>query len=130
VSEPDLFGVDPDARFQRPDGGDRVSMRIAQQIHLLLCDWNRDRRPSAAALAERFDTSKQTISRVSRGERWPGETVMAALVHAARQDDPSPERASLPTGVRMDRSRPLPERPSPRRPLGNIDPDDQHRVPR
>lgn len=59
-------------------------MQVALQAHLLVCSWNLERHPTAVALSEQFGTSKQTLSRVSRGERWPGETVMAALVYAAR----------------------------------------------
>lgn len=94
VEDPEAFGVDPGARFRCPDTGDAVSLRIAEQVHMLLCAWNRDRRPSAAALANRFTMSKQTLSRVSRGERWPGETVMAALCYACEtpgvRHEPSP----------------------------------------
>jgi hypothetical protein len=79
ATHPGLFGVDPDLEFRCPDGGDSVSKRVAEQTHRLLCRWNRERRPSAAALAERYGTSKQTLSEVSRGLRWPGETILAAL---------------------------------------------------
>jgi len=87
---PELFGVDPRAEFWVPAEGDEPSMRVAREQHLLLCIWNVRRRPSADVLANRFGTSKQTISRVSRGERWAGETLFAALVFAIRCSGPQP----------------------------------------
>lgn len=82
---PELFGVDPEVTFHVPAGGDAVSMHSAVEQHLLLCTWNQSRRPSAAALGRRFGISKQTVSRVSRGQRWAGHTVLAALLYATRQ---------------------------------------------
>lgn len=84
AADPRQFGVDPDVPFRVPTGGDRASMHSAIEQHLLLCAWNQSRRPSATALGRRFGVSKQTISRVNRGERWAGHTVLAALVYAAR----------------------------------------------
>lgn len=86
AAEPGLFGVDPGVSFHVPAGGDTASMHSAVEQHLLLCAWNQSRRPSAAALGRRFGISKQTISRVSRGERWAGHTVLAALLYATRQN--------------------------------------------
>ena len=86
-ADPDLFGVDAAAVFRVPSDGDATSLHVAREQHLLLCAWNLRRRPSAKTLATRFGASKQTISRVSRGERWAGETVLAALVFAVRPAD-------------------------------------------
>ena len=84
AANPSLYGVDPAVGFHVPAGGDEASLLVAREQHLLLCAWNRDRRPTVAVLAQLFGTSKQVISRVSRGERWAGGTVLAALVHANR----------------------------------------------
>lgn len=86
AADPGLFGVDPEVSFHVPAGGDTASMHNAVEQHLLLCAWNQSRRPSAAALGRRFGVSKQTVSRVSRGERWAGHTVLAALLYATRQN--------------------------------------------
>lgn len=76
----DLFGVDRNAEFRVPADGDRVSLLVAVEQHLLVCDWMTIRRPSSAAvLARRFGTSPATISAVVTGRRWIGETVFAAL---------------------------------------------------
>lgn len=82
---PTEFGVVADTPFEVPSGGDVVSMRIAEVQHRLICQWDSTRRtPSVALLSERFAISKQTISRVVRGERWAGETGLSALTHATR----------------------------------------------
>jgi hypothetical protein len=100
ASPPDLFGVTKEARFLVPRGGDEVSMRIALEQHLLICEWeDGGRHPTAALLGRRFGINKQTLSLTARGRRWAGETVLAALVHATRRStqragtqDPSEER--------------------------------------
>jgi hypothetical protein len=49
----------------------------------LVLGWIRNgRRPCTAELCERYGMSKQVVSRVVLGERWVGETVLAALVEA------------------------------------------------
>lgn len=81
----DLFGVDDTLAFAVPDGGNRASMLVAVEQHRLVCEWTHNgRRPSAQVLAARWDTSIQTISTVCRGERWAGETLLAALSAAVR----------------------------------------------
>lgn len=103
---PELFGVDPEVTFQVPAGGDAASMHSAVEQHLLLCAWNRSRRPSATVLGRRFGISKQTVSRVSRGQRWAGHTVLAALVYAARQQS---RTGSATVPVRSDAADPRPQ---------------------
>ena len=78
------FGADARLGFHVPPGGDEPSMRVAREQHLLFCAWNRHRRPTAAALARMFGTSKQTISRTSCGHRWAGGTLLAAVFYANR----------------------------------------------
>lgn len=82
ASDPTLFGVVLDLGFLVPEGGTTVSMRIAMVQHRSVCIWAAQRKPSAAFLCRRFGFSKQTFSRVTRGERWAGETVLAALSEA------------------------------------------------
>jgi hypothetical protein len=94
AADPTLFGVDSEVSFHVPAGGDAASMHSAIEQHHLLCVWNRTRRPSAAALGRRFGISKQTISRVNRGERWAGHTVLAALLYATRQQPLGTRRPS------------------------------------
>lgn len=92
ATRPDLFGVADILTFTIPDGGNRASMLVAAEQHRLVCEWTRNgRRPSAQVLAARWGTSIQTISTVCRGERWAGETVLAALSAAVR-DRPTTHR--------------------------------------
>jgi hypothetical protein len=79
------FGRDPQLAFHVPPDGDHRSMEIARIQHQLVLGWRRHPdAPSGAALARRFGFSKQTLSRVALGERWSGETVMAALLYGQR----------------------------------------------
>lgn len=95
--DPRLFGVVTDLEFRVPPGGDVVSMRIAQLEHLVICEWEAlGRRPSAAALCRRFGFSPQTLSKVTTGQRWAGETLLAALQYATRRPQTPPEPATRP----------------------------------
>lgn len=86
ATDPTLFGVTADLTFWVPPRGDAVSMQIAQLQHLDVCAWDADgRRTSAAALCRRFGFSPQTLSKVTTGQRWAGETVLAALHYAIRR---------------------------------------------
>lgn len=99
ASEPSLFGVVYDLEFIVPEQGDEVSKRVAHEQNLLVCEWERrDRQPSAARLGTRFGLSKQTLSKVTRGERWAGETGLAALTHATRS---SADRRTLTPRTRL-----------------------------
>lgn len=61
-------------------------MQIAVVQHRLVCHWNRTgRRPSATQLERRFGVKKQTMSLTTKGRRWAGETVLAALAHATER---------------------------------------------
>ncbi len=84
--DPHRFGSDPALGFHVPCGGDATSMEIARIQHLLVVAWRGNPTgPSAAALARRFGFSKQTLSRSTLGQRWMGETVMAAWLYGQRQ---------------------------------------------
>lgn len=84
--DPSTFGLVPGAPTHIPPGGDQVSLRIARLQHGLVCQWAlAGRTPTVAALCRRFEMSKQTLSLVTLGKRWAGETVLAALVHAASE---------------------------------------------
>lgn len=100
ATDPTLYGVDPTVAFHCPVGGDEISMRIAAHTHLVLCDWNLDRRPSATAIAKTFGTSKNTISRVSRGTRWPGETLLVALTESRWRRRPIDQAENRSNGLR------------------------------
>ena len=96
LDDPHAFGRRT-VRLLVPDGGDAVSAEIARIQHHLVLAWrHRDCAPSAAALARRFGCAKQTISRSVLGHRWMGETVMAALLHAAAA---GPHPARTPAGA-------------------------------
>jgi hypothetical protein len=87
--DPHRFGRDPTLVFQVPPGGDARSREIALIQHQLVLGWRqRPDAPSGAALARRFGFSKQTFSRAVLGQRWMGETVMAALLYAVRRPAP------------------------------------------
>lgn len=89
-----------------PPGGDVVSQRIAVIQHQLVLAWNdHGRRPSGAELARIWGVSKQTVSRCTLGERWFGETVLAAFIHvAAARTTPVGPRVRRSAGT--ERSRP------------------------
>lgn len=79
--------------FVVPPEGDPISARIAHLQHVLVCRW-RATGISGAAIARRWGVSRQTVSRTTLGERWAGETVLAALLasRAPRRDQSSPTR--------------------------------------
>lgn len=86
AAAPELFGVDEHLSFQVPEGGNRASMFVAAEQHRLVCDWNKVRRPSSAAvLTRRYETTPPTLSAVVTGRRWAGETLLAALSEATRR---------------------------------------------
>jgi hypothetical protein len=85
VVDPSLFGVDPAAPFHVHAGGDEASMHSAVEQHLLFSDCDRCRRPGVEALGQRFDMSKQIMSKSSLGQRWACHVVLAALLYATRQ---------------------------------------------
>lgn len=86
ATNPTLFGVAADLTFWVPPRGDAVSMQIARLQHLDVCAWDAaGRRTPAAALCRRFGFSPQTLSKVTTGQRWAGETVLAALHYAIRR---------------------------------------------
>ena len=86
AADPAMFGVAADLAFEVVAGGDEISMRIAHLEHLVVCEWeDSDRRPPASVLCRRFGFSAQTLSKATRGQRWAGETVLAALHYATRR---------------------------------------------
>lgn len=83
------FGVVRALEFGVPDGGDVVSMRVALEQHLVVCSWfGNGQRPTAAVLCKRFEMSTATFSRTVRGQRWAGETLLAAFSYALRSAPP------------------------------------------
>lgn len=81
LERPQLFGEAHDARFTCPADGDRVSLEVSRMLHVCVCAWRRaPHRRSGAALGREFGFSRQTWSDVTRGNRWPGHTVLIALI--------------------------------------------------
>ena len=87
TTTPALFGFsDRELTWQVPASGDDVSLRCAQVQHAMVLAWELSgRRPSAAVISRRYGLSKQTLSKVCRGQRWAGGIVMAALGDAVLQ---------------------------------------------
>ena len=83
--DPHRFGVGRRTPFHvpYPPGGDPVSAKIARLQHELVLAW-RATRPSGAGSrdARAFGISTSTWSRTVLGERWMGETVMAAVLRS------------------------------------------------
>lgn len=68
---PQEFGPVRHARFHLPPGGQDIDGWLAQQQHLLICDWNeRGRTPSTADLQRHFGLSRQLMSLTATGRRW------------------------------------------------------------
>lgn len=87
---PDQFGENPHAEFHDPPGGDPASRAAAEVFHTCLCAYRAATRPpSGAELGRRFGFSRQTWSDVTRGRRWPGHTVVVAVLAGLRDADRS-----------------------------------------
>src|SRR3712207_3171610 len=77
------YGRDPAAVCVVPHGGDPVSAAVARVQHTLLlsygamCVHGSDRRT-----ARTFGISDTVWQQAMSGQRWMGETVMAALLHS------------------------------------------------
>ncbi|MEN9505070.1 MAG: hypothetical protein RI958_996 [Actinomycetota bacterium] len=82
---PWTFGV-PSAQLVLPPGGDEVSQRIALQTHRLVCRL-RERSVTSSRACERFGFSRDVWSEVCAGQRWPGETVLAAIIDTLATTD-------------------------------------------
>lgn len=80
LDPPEAFGLRAPQRWVLPADGNRASQQVARVEHELVMLWRSGRRPSGAEMARRFEFSRQTWSRTMLGERWMGETVMAALL--------------------------------------------------
>lgn len=91
------YGIDPDARFRTPEGGDPAWCRVAELEHRLILRWRERGGPSAAEIARRWGCSKATLSRTISGHRWAGELLLTALVEVtlitgSRQPRPGTDR--------------------------------------
>lgn len=81
LREPALFGITSGAEFHRPDNGDDISLQLAITLHRCVVAWRaHPHRSTGAELARGFGFSKQTWSDVTAGRRWPGHTVVLALI--------------------------------------------------
>ena len=85
LDPPEAFGLREPAAWVVPSGGDRTSQLVARVQHDLVIAWHTGpRRPSGAEMGRRFRFSRQTWSRSMLGERWMGETVLAAMLSVLR----------------------------------------------
>lgn len=81
ADDPWRFGIDQTLGFAVPPGGDATSRHLAEIQHRLICAWRQAGcRSSGAEIGRRWRFSKQTWSRTTLGQRWAGETVLAALI--------------------------------------------------
>lgn len=81
LTPPEAFGQVGARPAALPEGGDEVSAAVARVQHRLAVAWHLTRdRPSVRQLGDRYGVSKQVFSRSLLGQRWMGETVMAALL--------------------------------------------------
>jgi hypothetical protein len=79
---PHGFGRDAQAQIHVPSGGDHISAEIARVQHALVLAWRAARPDGSGSQDGRaFGVSSSTWSRSVLGERWMGETVMAAVLH-------------------------------------------------
>jgi hypothetical protein len=78
---PSQYGRDPAAVFHEPAGGDAVSAAVARVQHQLLIAFHATR-PAGDGSREALSlgVSTATWRRSVRGQRWMGETVMAAVL--------------------------------------------------
>jgi len=76
-----LFGTSgAEPAWRIPGGGDAVSLRVARVQHEVISAWDKGAsRSPVSVIARRFGFSKQTLSKVRRGQRWAGTVVLAAL---------------------------------------------------
>lgn len=81
LAPPEAFGLRAPEQWVIPPGGDEQSMLVARTEHHLVLAWRTGpRRPSGAEMGRQFGFSRQTWSRSMLGQRWMGETLMAAIV--------------------------------------------------
>lgn len=86
LAEPHLFGCHPSPAWIRPDGGDEVSLAVAQIQHeLAFRMWSSPDSGRARRLTTRFVFSKQTLSLVQHGHTWAAVRVLAGLVWASER---------------------------------------------
>lgn len=82
-SNPHAFGHGDDVTFYVPVGGNPIDRDISWLQHELILEWRRrGGTPTTGQLRERYGISKQTFSRVTRGQRFLGERVTMALLLA------------------------------------------------
>ncbi len=77
------YGRDPAATCAVPHGGDPVSAAVARVQHTLLLSYRAVRQHgSNRRTARAFGISDTVWQQAMSGQRWMGETVTAALLHA------------------------------------------------
>lgn len=85
LENPHTFGT-RGARWVMPDGGDESSMRIARRTHNLVMSI-RARRLRGAPICRRWGFGRDLWCEVMAGRRWPGETVLVAMIDALTAPD-------------------------------------------
>ena len=95
VNNPWLFGTET-AVLVMPAGGDEDSAAVAWEIHNLVRYVEAHRIPGAAICRE-MHMGRDVWTEVKKGRRWPGETVLIALIRVIRKSQAgTPTRAKRP----------------------------------
>lgn len=82
LANPVAFGSDVKIKSLIPPGGTEASRRVALHQHYLAVRLSRipmEQRLSTAGIIGHFDISKQSWSRILRGETWARQTGLTAL---------------------------------------------------
>jgi len=82
LHDPHGFGCPGPARWLVPPGGTQAGLRAARRQHVLACRWAAARAPKTGQIRQTYGISKQTWSRIVRGERWAGQLGLEVLLDA------------------------------------------------
>jgi hypothetical protein len=83
LANPYLFGVDLRAEMYLPPDGDAESLEIARVLHRCFAARRHcEQHISGAELGRIFGFSRQSWSMVTQGQRWPGHTMLTAVIAA------------------------------------------------
>jgi hypothetical protein len=82
LHDPHGFGRPGPARWFVPPGGTQAGLRTARRQHVLACRWAETRTPKTGQIRQTYGISKQTWSRIVRGERWAGQLGLEVLLDA------------------------------------------------
>lgn len=82
LENPYAFGHAGPARWVIPAGGNAIGLRVAHRQHVLACRWIEIGAPKSGEIRRVYGISKQTWSRVIRGQRWAGQLGLEVLLAA------------------------------------------------